>query len=91
MLFRCRSLTSDIYSTLVKLKIKVFSLYDCIYVLDAPFERLQTLIVDVERFFRTGTSHESLVSRFVYLKQIQILDFYVENNSKSEMFFIELF
>jgi len=50
-------------STLIKLKINVVSLVDCLYLLDGRLDSLSTLIINVEQIFDPIVDIGSRVSR----------------------------
>jgi hypothetical protein len=49
-------------STLIKLKVNVTSLVDCLYLLDGPLVCLSTLIINVQQIFHTAQAIDPTVS-----------------------------
>jgi hypothetical protein len=80
-----------ISSTLIKLKLNVSNLIDCLYLFDEPLACLSTLIINVSSIFqpfRYIMPTVSFISIIIFTqKEIIIFIFFVEKASQIEVFF----
>jgi len=87
------SSTSNICSTLIKLKIKVENLMDCLSLLDGRLESLSTLICSASQIFEPIIDIDEGVSQILMIiftqNTVNQTNFvFLENTSQIEMFFI---
>ena len=83
-------------STLTKLNISVYSVDECLYLLDGRFECLSTLIVEIQAITdslshrENKVSDQGSISRFkeVCLKNLLIVFFRIEKSSSTKMFLV---
>ncbi len=90
--------TSYVSSTLTKLKIKVNTFDDCLYLLDGRLQCLSTLIIKIFEICDSLANIDNKVSIYLIIMCIENLNlnyihcffFFIENTTKIEMFLVNI-